>query len=92
MRGGPPPRLPRLGQWETAVKLRGKTLEVHCRIPKFFRGDSAFAGPKLLRLLEKEGYRYAIRLKTNTVLERKIAPLLKRPVGRPSRKPKVSAW
>jgi hypothetical protein len=31
-------------------------------IPKFFRGDSAFAGPKLLRLLEKEGYRYAIRL------------------------------
>src|SRR5438477_1086940 len=58
-------------------------------IPKFFRGDSAFAGPKLLRLLEQEGYRYAIRLKTNAVLERKIAPLLKRPVGRPSRKPKV---
>src|SRR2546423_4696659 len=26
-------------------------------IPKFFRGDSAFAGLKLLRLLEKEGYR-----------------------------------
>src|SRR5262249_43193249 len=61
----------------------------HLDIPKFFRGDSAFAGPKLLRLLEKESYRYAIRLKTNPVLERKIAPLLKRPVGRPSRKPKV---
>jgi Transposase DDE domain group 1 len=58
-------------------------------IPKYFRGDSAFAGPKLLRLLEKEGYRYAIRLKTNPVLERKIARLLKRPVGRPSHKPKV---
>jgi hypothetical protein len=58
-------------------------------IPKFFRGDSAFAGPKLLRLLEKEGFRYAIRLKTNPVLERKIARLLKRPVGRPSHKPKV---
>jgi hypothetical protein len=58
-------------------------------IPKFFRGDSAFAGPGLLRLLEKEGFRYAIRLKTNPVLERKIAPLLKRPVGRPSHKPKV---
>ncbi len=29
------------------------------------------------------------RSKANTVLERKIAPLLKRPVGRPSRKPKV---
>src|SRR5262249_50555497 len=57
-------------------------------IPKYFRGDSAFALPKLLRLLEKEGFRYAIRLKANPVLERKIAPLLKRPVGRPSHKPK----
>src|SRR5262249_1689688 len=56
-------------------------------IPKYFRGDSAFALPKLLRLLEKEGFRYAIRLKANPVLERKIAPLLKRPVGRPSGKP-----
>jgi hypothetical protein len=58
-------------------------------IPKFFRGDSAFAGPKLLRLLEQEKFLYAIRLKTNPVLERKIAPWLKRPVGRPSHKPKV---
>src|SRR5215472_12096152 len=57
-------------------------------IPKYFRGDSAFALPRLLRLLEYEGFRYAIRLKTNPVLQRKIAPLLKRPVGRPSRKPK----
>jgi hypothetical protein len=58
-------------------------------IPKFFRGDSAFAGPRLLRLLEQENFRYAIRLKANPVLERKIAPLLMRPVGRPSHKPKV---
>jgi hypothetical protein len=58
-------------------------------IPKFFRGDAAFAGPKLLRLLEREGFRYAIRIKANAVLERKIAPLLKRPAGRPSGKPKV---
>jgi hypothetical protein len=58
-------------------------------LPKFFRGDAAFAGPKLLRVLEQEAYRYAIRIKSNAVLERKIAPLLKRPVGRPSRKPKV---
>ena len=57
-------------------------------IPKFFRGDAAFAGPKLLRLLELEGFRYAIRIKANAVLERKIAHLLKRPVGRPSHKPK----
>jgi hypothetical protein len=58
-------------------------------IPKFFRGDAAFAGPKLLRLLEREGFRYAIRIKSNAVLERTIAPLLQRPLGRPSRKPKV---
>src|SRR5262245_5314280 len=58
-------------------------------VPKYFRGDSAFALPKLLRLLEHEGFRYAIRLKANPVLERKIAHLLTRPVGRPSRRPKV---
>jgi hypothetical protein len=57
-------------------------------LPKYFRGDSAFALPKLLRLLEKEGFRYAIRLKANPVLERKIAHFLKRPVGRPSHQPK----
>ena len=60
-----------------------------CDIPKFFRGDAAFAIPALYRLLEKEGYRYAIRIKSNAVLEREIEHLLKRPVGRPSYKPKV---
>jgi Transposase DDE domain group 1 len=58
-------------------------------IPKFFRGDAAFANPALYWLLEKEGYRYAIRLKANAVLEREIEHLLTRPVGRPSHKPKV---
>src|SRR3954468_9584915 len=58
-------------------------------IPKFFRGDSAFALPKLFALLEREGFRYAIRLKSNAVLERKIARWMTRPVGRPSVKPKV---
>jgi len=61
----------------------------HLNIPKFFRGDAAFALPALYCLLEKEGYRYAIRLKANAVLERKIAHLLTRPVGRPSHQPKV---
>ncbi len=59
------------------------------KIPKLFRGDAAFASPKLFRLLEEEGYWYAIRLKANAVLERNIAHLMKRPVGRPSKKPKV---
>ena len=61
----------------------------HLDIAKFFRGDAAFANPALYRLLEKEGYRYAIRLKANAVLEREIEHLLTRPVGRPSHKPKV---
>jgi len=58
-------------------------------IPKFFRGDAAFADPALYSLLEKEGYRYAIRLTANAVLEREIEHLLTRPVGRPSHQPKV---
>ncbi|WP_298869183.1 IS1380 family transposase [uncultured Gimesia sp.] len=61
----------------------------HLSIPKFFRGDAAFALPKLMRLLEDEGYQYAIRIKSNAVLEREIEHLLTRPVGRPSHKPKV---
>ncbi len=61
----------------------------HLDIPKFFRGDAAFANPALYRLLEEEGYRYVIRLKANAVLEREIERLLTRPVGRPSHKPKV---
>jgi hypothetical protein len=61
----------------------------HCQIPKFFRGDAAFAEPALYGKLEQSGYRYAIRLASNPVLERRIARLLVRPVGRPSRRPKV---
>ena len=58
-------------------------------IPKFFRGDAAFANPALYRVLEEEGYHYAIRIRANAVLERYIEHLLARPVGRPSHKPKV---
>ena len=61
----------------------------HLSIPKFFRGDAAYANPALYRLLEKEGYGYAIRIKSNAVLEREIEHLLTRPAGRPSHKPKV---
>jgi hypothetical protein len=43
-------------------------------------------------LLEQEGFRYAIRIQANAVLGRKIAGWLKRPVGRPSRKPKVFSY
>ena len=56
-------------------------------VPRFFRGDAAFAIPDLYELLESEGYQYAIRLKANPVLERHIEHLLTRPVGRPPNKP-----
>jgi hypothetical protein len=56
-------------------------------IPKFFRGDAAFALPELYSLLEGETYGYAIRLKSNAVLERQIEHLLTRPVGRPPKQP-----
>jgi Transposase DDE domain group 1 len=51
--------------------------------PRYFRGDAAFANPEIYELLEAEGYGYAIRLPTNSVLQGKIGYLLKRPVGRP---------
>ena len=50
---------------------------------RFFRGDAAFAIPDLYEMLEAESYFYAIRLRTNRVLQGRIAHLLKRPVGRP---------
>lgn len=56
---------------------------------KYFRGDAAFAIPELYVFLEAERYTYAIRLKSNAVLERHIEPFLTRPVGRPPQKPVV---
>jgi len=58
-------------------------------ISKFFRGDAAFAIPELYSFLEAENYLYAIRLKSNAVLEQKIEHLLIRSVGRPPKKPVV---
>lgn len=58
-------------------------------IAKNFRGDAAFAIPVLYTFLETESYLYAIRLKSNAVLERNIQHLLTRAVDRPPRKPVV---
>jgi Transposase DDE domain group 1 len=58
-------------------------------VKKFFRGDAAFANPELYAFLEAEDYSYAIRLKSNGLLEREIQHLLKRPIGRPPEKPIV---
>ncbi len=53
------------------------------------RADAAFAKPELYEVLEERGVRYAIRIPANENLERDIADLLPRPVGRPSLKPLV---
>ena len=54
-----------------------------------FRADAAFAKPEIYEALEKRGVQYAIRIPSNDSLERDIAELLTRPVGRPSHKPLV---
>jgi hypothetical protein len=54
-----------------------------------FRADAAFAKPEIYEALEERGVKYAIRIPSNDSLERDIAELLTRPVGRPSQKPVV---
>jgi hypothetical protein len=52
-------------------------------------GAPAFAKPEIYEALEARGVKYAIRIPANDSLERDIAELLTRPVGRPSHKPVV---
>jgi len=59
------------------------------QIPHYFRADAAFATPEIYEFLETKGYEYAIRLAANDLLLEEIAPLLTRPVGRPSNSPVV---
>jgi len=54
-----------------------------------FRADAAFAKPEIYEALEERGVKYAIRIPANDSLERDIAGLLTRPVGRPSHKPVI---
>jgi hypothetical protein len=53
------------------------------------RADAAFAKPEIYEALEERGVNYAIRVPANENLERDIAELLPRPVGRPSIRPLV---
>ena len=50
---------------------------------RYFRADAAFASPEVYAFLEAEDYGSVIRLPANAVLQRRIAHLLTRPVGRP---------
>jgi hypothetical protein len=54
-----------------------------------FRADAAFAKPVIYEALEERGVKYAIRIPANEDLQRDIEELLKRPAGRPSKKPLV---
>ena len=54
-----------------------------------FRAAAAFAKPEIYEALEKRGVKYAIRIPSNDSLERDIAELWTRAVGRPSHKPLV---
>jgi hypothetical protein len=54
-----------------------------------FRADAAFAKPEIYEALEERGVKYAIRIPANDILERDIAELPTRPVGRPRHKPVV---
>ena len=55
-----------------------------------FRADAAFARPEIYECLEARSIGYAIRLRSNQVLQREIAHLLVRPTEWPSPKPIVS--
>ena len=54
-----------------------------------FRADAAFARPEIYETLKERGVKYAIRIPSNDSLERDIAELLTRPVGRPGHEPVV---
>ncbi len=54
-----------------------------------FRADAAFAKPEVYEYLEPRDIGYAIRLPANELLQKHIKHLLKRPVGRPSKKPVI---
>ncbi len=56
-------------------------------VRRYFRADAAFAKPEVYEYLEERRVLYAIRLPSNEVLQREITPLLRRPVGRPPKKP-----
>jgi hypothetical protein len=70
-----------------------KTLVPQKRKPDAGFGPSGTQRKHFLAIWASHGShlwaRYAIRIKANAVLERKIAHLLRRPVGRPSHKAKV---
>ena len=87
-RSGTPGNVRSAEQWEEVLlseierqQQQGKDVVV--------RADTAFAKPELYEALEKRNVRYAIRIPSNDILERAVAELLTRSVGRPSHTPVI---
>jgi len=76
------------GRWREALE---PIVERHKKrgVRLLFRGDAAFAKPEVYDYLEPRDIGYAIRLPANEVLQEHIKHLLKRPVGRPPKKPVI---
>ena len=75
-------------QWDEVLLSEIERQQKHAK-DVVVRADSAFAKPELYEALEARGVRYAIRVPSNDILEREVAELLRRPVGRPSHRPLV---
>lgn len=54
---------------------------------RYFRADTAFAHPEAYACLGERKVSYAIKLPSNEVLKKELQHLMKRPVGKPLRKP-----
>src|ERR671918_1176412 len=73
-------------------ELMGPIVEGYLREPVrlLFRADAAFAKPEIYEYLEARSIGFAIRLRSNEVLQQEIAHLLTRPTQWPSQGPTVS--
>ena len=76
------------GNWRQAL---GPILSRYAAtgVRRYFRADAAFAKPDIYECLEERQVLYAIRLPGNEALQREIAPLLRRTVGRPPKRPVI---
>src|SRR5437016_1174105 len=75
--------------WERGAALTSRLQTFETEMLAEEENFAAFAKPEVYEALEARGVKYAIRIPANDSLERDIAELLPRPVGRPSQKPLV---
>ena len=83
-----PGNLPSADHWKEVLEPIMARYE-KAGVRRYFRGDAAFARPEVYVYLEEHRSLYAIRLPSNEVLQEHNKHLLKRPVGRPPKKPVI---